>query len=117
MTEKNSSNTENLSRKAIVEAIIGNIPDYNFDDEEIVPATDEEVMEIEREYEEALEKGEIQPISEEEAARFKAFIEKCRQWYIYKLWKLCGKESYYDFEEWDNLVEKPVVPQEFIDSL
>lgn len=90
--------------KMLVDAIIGDIVDLNFDDDEIEPITDEELAEIE-----ALPIRELTP---EEDAGFKAVISECMAWLRYRLAMEARGLAYLDLYEWHNMAEKPSVPEE-----
>lgn len=90
--------------KMIVDAIIGDIVDLNFDDDEIEPITDEEIAELD-----ALPVRELTP---EEDARFKATINECMAWLKYRLHMEALGLPYLDLYEWHNMAEKPTVPTE-----
>lgn len=100
----------NWNKKELFESIIGNIPDYNFDDEELENCyiSDEEVADLDWDYDRALEAGEIIPESEESKERGRAFIKSISD---YMLWiytyREKGLKEPYDFQEWIHLIEKP----------
>lgn len=106
---------KDIEKKKLVDSIIGNITDYNFDEDEIVSITEQEAEEIEKEYEEALRNGQIKPMDEETDKRLRETVENGRQWIIYSSYMKSQGNKFYDFAEWLNLAEKPVVPQYFID--
>lgn len=90
--------------KMIVDAIIGDIVDLNFDDDEFMDITDEEIAELD-----ALPVRELTP---EEDARFKATINECMAWLKYRLHMEALGLPYLDLYEWHNMAEKPTVPSE-----
>lgn len=99
---------QDLEKKQIVKAIIGNIVDLNFDDDELEPISDEEVADLDWDYDRALEAGQIVPESEESKERGRTFIKNISE---YMLWAFTyrdkGLKEPYDFQEWVHLAEKP----------
>lgn len=102
--------SEEVLKKQLVKAIIGNIRDFNLDDEELENCymSDEEVEDLDWNYDRALEAGEILPLTEEEKQRSKTFIKNIS---TYMTWAYTyrgkGLKEPYDFQEWVQIAEKP----------
>lgn len=100
----------NWDRKRLVESIVGNIPDYNFDDGESDDCciSDEEVADLDWDYDRALEAGEIIPEGEESKERSRIFIKNISDFMLWACtYRNKGLKEPYDFQEWVHLIEKP----------
>lgn len=90
--------------KMLVDSIIGDIIDLNFDDEDFEEITDEEIAEFE-----ALPKYEITPEME---SRMKAFNTEILAWLSYRFGMEAKGLPFLDLWEWRNMEVKPTVPGE-----
>lgn len=100
--------------KLIVGSIIGDIREAfdptSIEFDEIEPATDEEVAEIEADYE--ANKHLFRDPTPEETARFIATGMKIMRFTLYKLEMEKRGLSHLDFHEYMNMAVEPIVPED-----